>query len=116
MEYLPLRLMLPDITAGTTEESNTFESIKPRLERAARTQETVLCKTVAMESTGSYWQTIFNSLQAAGFDVILVNGSQIKNVKGRKTDVLDCMWIQKLHSLGLLSGSFLLSEGYVART
>lgn len=67
-------------------------------------------KTVAMESTGSYWQTLFNSLQAAGLDVILVNGSQTKNVKGRKTDVLDCMWIQKLHSLGLLSGSFLLSD------
>jgi len=67
-------------------------------------------KTVAMESTGSYWQTLFSSLQAAGFEVLLVNGSQTKNVKGRKTDVIDCMWIQKLHSLGLLSGSFLLSN------
>jgi transposase len=66
--------------------------------------------TVAMESTGSYWQTLFNALQAAGFDVHLVNGSQTKNVKGRKTDVIDCMWIQKLHSLGLLSGSFLLND------
>lgn len=68
-------------------------------------------KTVAMESTGSYWQTLFSSLQAAGFEVLLVNGSQTKNVKGRKTDVIDCMWIQKLHSLGLLSGSFLLGTG-----
>ena len=67
-------------------------------------------KTVAMESTGSYWQTLFASLQAAGLDVLLVNGSQTKNVKGRKTDVIDCMWIQKLHALGLLSGSFLLSN------
>jgi hypothetical protein len=66
--------------------------------------------TVAMESTGSYWQTLFNALQSAGFDVYLVNGSQTKNVKGRKTDVIDCMWIQKLHSLGLLSGSFLLND------
>ena len=63
--------------------------------------------SIAMESTGSYWQTLFDSLQQAGFEVILVNGSQVKNVKGKKTDVLDCMWIQKLHSLGLLSGSFL---------
>jgi transposase len=67
-------------------------------------------QTIAMESTGSYWQTLFNYLQGAGFDVILVNGSQTKNVKGRKTDVLDCMWIHKLHSLGLLSGSFLLND------
>jgi hypothetical protein len=66
--------------------------------------------TIAMESTGTYWQTLFNSLQAAGFEVMLVGGNQTKNVKGRKTDVIDCMWIQKLHSLGLLSGSFILSN------
>lgn len=66
--------------------------------------------TIAMESTGSYWQSLFKALQAAGFEVLLVGGNQTKNVKGRKTDVLDCMWIQKLHSLGLLSGSFLLSD------
>jgi len=66
--------------------------------------------TIAMESTGSYWQTLFNALQSSGFEVLLVNGNQTKNVKGRKTDVLDCMWIQKLHSLGLLSGSFLLND------
>ena len=63
-----------------------------------------------MESTGSYWQTLFHALQKAGFEVILVQGNQTKNVQGKKTDVLDCMWIQKLHSLGLLSSSFLLSD------
>jgi transposase len=66
--------------------------------------------SVAMESTGSYWQTLFHALQKAGFEVLLVAGSQTKNIQGRKTDVIDCMWIQKLHSLGLLSGSFLLSD------
>ncbi|GAB3644143.1 IS110 family RNA-guided transposase [Spirosoma arcticum] len=66
--------------------------------------------SVAMESTGSYWQTLFNALQRAGFEVLLVGGSQTKNVQGRKTDVIDCLWIQRLHSLGLLSGSFLLSD------
>jgi len=65
-------------------------------------------QTVAMESTGNYWQRLFSALQLAGFEVLLVNGRQIKNVKG-KTDVKDCQWIQKLHSLGLLSGSFLPS-------
>lgn len=67
-------------------------------------------KTIAMESTGNYWQTLFTSLQVAGFEVILVCGNQTKNVKGRKTDVQDCQWIQKLHSLGLLSNSFLPNE------
>ena len=66
--------------------------------------------SVAMESTGTYWQTLFNALQKAGFTVLLVGGSQTKNVQGRKTDLIDCLWIQKLHSLGLLSGSFLLSD------
>lgn len=64
-------------------------------------------KTIALESTGSYWQNLFSALQSAGFDVLLANGKFTKNIKGKKTDVLDCQWIQKLHSLGLLSGSFL---------
>ena len=63
--------------------------------------------TVAMESTGTYWQNIFSALVLDGFDVILVNGRQTKNIKGKKTDILDCQWIQKLHTLGLLSSSFL---------
>ena len=50
--------------------------------------------SVAMESTGSYWQTLFSALQKAGFSVLLVGGSQTKNVQGRKTDVIDCIWIQ----------------------
>ena len=62
--------------------------------------------TVAMESTGSYWQSLFYALQNAGLDVLLVSGYQTKNVRA-KTDVKDCVWIQKLHSLGLLSGCFL---------
>ena len=63
--------------------------------------------TIAMESTGTYWQNVFSYLISQGFDVILVNGRQTKNIKGKKTDILDCQWIQKLHTLGLLSSSFL---------
>ncbi len=62
--------------------------------------------TIAMESTGSYWQSLFYVLQNAGFEVLLVSGHQTKNIRA-KTDVKDCVWIQKLHSLGLLSGCFL---------
>ena len=64
-------------------------------------------ETIAMESTGTYWQNLFSTLVSQGFDVILVNGKQTKNIKGKKTDIKDCQWIQKLHSLGLLSSSFL---------
>ena len=65
-------------------------------------------KTVAMESTGTYWQSLFTTLQGVGLEVILCNGKFTK--KGKKTDVKDCQWIQKLHTLGLLSGSFLPDE------
>lgn len=67
-------------------------------------------RTIAMESTGSYWQTLFTALQESDFEVILINGKFAKNVKGRKTDCQDCQWIQKLHSLGLVTGSFLPSD------
>ena len=66
-------------------------------------------KTIAMESTGNYWQTLFSVLQDAGFEVLLVPGNQTKNGI-KKTDVKDCQWIQKLHMLGLLSGCFLPDE------
>jgi transposase len=64
-------------------------------------------KTVAMESTGTYWQNLYAVLISRGFHVILCNGKYTKNIKGKKTDIKDCQWIQKLHSLGLLSTSFL---------
>ncbi|WP_192350380.1 IS110 family transposase [Algoriphagus sp. Y33] len=63
-------------------------------------------KTVAMESTGIYWLQLFLVLEEYGFEVFLVNAQHVKNVSGRKTDVLDCQWIQQLHSYGLLSASF----------
>jgi len=64
-------------------------------------------ETVAMESTGSYWQNLYDVLIESGFEVLLVNGAHTKHMKGRKTDVQDCQWIQYLHSVGLLTGSFL---------
>jgi transposase len=62
--------------------------------------------TVAMESTGVYWIPIYEILEARGFEVYLVNARHIKNVPGRKTDILDCQWIQQLHTYGLLRASF----------
>jgi transposase len=62
--------------------------------------------TVAMESTGVYWIPLFELLEERGFEVLLVCASHLRNVPGRKSDVLDCQWIQRLHSFGLLRGSF----------
>ncbi len=63
-------------------------------------------ETVALEATGSYWIPLYDVLIEYGLEVYLVNGRHIKNVSGRKTDVLDCQWIQQLHSCGLLRPSF----------
>ena len=63
-------------------------------------------RTVAMESTGVYWIPLFQILEAAGIEVCLANARHCKNLPGRKTDVQDCQWLQYLHSVGLLRGSF----------
>jgi transposase len=63
-------------------------------------------RTVAMESTGVYWIALFQVLETRGFEVYLVNARHLKNVPGRKTDVVDCQWLQYLHSVGLLRGSY----------
>ena len=62
--------------------------------------------TVAMESTGVYWIALYELLDARGFTVLLVNARHVKNVSGRKSDVLDCQWLQQLMSYGLLRGAF----------
>lgn len=62
--------------------------------------------SVAMESTGVYWIPAYEVLEQHGLHVILVNARYAKNVPGRKTDVSDAAWLQRLHSYGLLRGSF----------
>ena len=62
--------------------------------------------TVAMESTGIYWIPLFEILEQKGFEVRLVNPRSIKHAPGRKSDVVDCQWIQQLHAYGLLSSAF----------
>src|SRR6516165_1706420 len=68
-------------------------------------------KTIAMESTGIYWIALFELLESRGFEVLLVEPRQSRHAPGRpKSDVLDCQWLQRLHSYGLLSGSFRPAE------
>jgi transposase len=66
--------------------------------------------SVAMESTGVYWIPLYDLLEHSGLDVCLINARQLKFIK-KKTDVLDCQWIQQLHSYGLLNASFRPTEG-----
>jgi transposase len=62
--------------------------------------------TVALESTGVYWIPVYEILEARGLQVYVVNARHVKNVPGRKSDIQDCQWLQGLHSVGLLRGSF----------
>ena len=65
---------------------------------------------VVMESTGSYWVAVYEILEGEGFKVSLVNAAHVKNAPGRKSDVMDCQWLQKIYSFGLLRDSFIPSE------
>jgi transposase len=67
-------------------------------------------QTVAMEATGVYWLYLYEVLEAAGLEVVMVNGRAVRNVPGRKTDMADCQWIATLHAHGLLRGGFVPSE------
>ncbi len=62
--------------------------------------------TVALESTGVYWIPVFEVLEQRGLKVFLVDARQMKYVPGRKSDVQDCQWLQKLMSLGFLRAAF----------
>ncbi len=83
-----------------------FGTFTPDLQALAAWLIACRVTTVAMESTGVYWIPIFELLEERGLQVYLVNARHIKNVPGRKSDVQDCQWIQRLHSYGLLSASF----------
>jgi transposase len=83
-----------------------FKTFTEDLHRLADWLVSCGIQTVAMEATGVYWIPIFEILEARGLEVLLVNARHVRNVPGRKSDVTDCEWLQQLHSVGLLRGSF----------
>jgi transposase len=101
---------------GDRDEDNvrSFATFTADLHSLADWLKTCYVDTVAMESTSVYWIPLYEILEAHGFRVYLVNARHLKNVSGRKTDVLDCQWIQQLHTYGLLSPSFRPPEQIVA--
>ena len=101
--------------AGPPLDDNTpnvqrFGTTTPELLRLADWLKEQEVKTVAMESTGVYWIPLFEILDSRGYEVILANARQVSHVPGRKTDMLDCQWLQLLHACGLLRGSFRPSD------
>src|SRR5438105_7453788 len=87
-----------------------FQSFTSDLYELANWLKKCGIKTVAMESTGVYWIPLYELLESTGFEVKLVDARHTKNVTGRKTDVLDCQWLQQLHTYGLLNAAFRPNE------
>ena len=83
-----------------------FGCFTPELRRMADWLKECGIETVAMEATGVYWVPVFQILESYGFEVVLANPRYIKNVSGRDTDVGDAEWLRRLHSYGLVAGSF----------
>lgn len=92
----------------------SFSGFTVDLNRMADWLVSIGIQTVAMEATGVYWIPVYDILEARGLEVLLVNARHVKNVTGRKTDILDCQWIQELHTYGLLSAAFRPPEGICA--
>jgi transposase len=99
----------PPLKDGTPNVQR-FGTTTPELLRLADWLKEQTVKTVAMESTGVYWIPLYEILDSRGFEVNLVNARQVSHVPGRKTDMLDCQWLQLLHACGLLRGSFRPSD------
>src|SRR5438067_2847514 len=71
-------------------------------------------RSVAMEATGVYWLPLYGVLEAAGMEVVMVDGRQTRNLPGRKTDMKDCQWGATLHAHGLLRAGF-VPPAYIRR-
>lgn len=100
-----------DLTAEPVRE---FASFTGDLHRLADWLVELGIETVAMESTGVYWIPLYEILEGRGLAVVLVDARHVRHVPGRKSDVLDCQWLQQLHSYGLLRGAFRPPEALVA--
>jgi transposase len=88
----------------------TFGSFTADLHRLAQWLKACQIETVVMQATGVYWMGLYQVLESYGFQVYVVNAKYTKTLPGRKTDVLECQWLQKLHTFGLLNNSFLPPE------
>lgn len=98
---------------SSEQEVRSFPTFTADLKRMIDWLKSSGVKSVSMESTGVYWIVPYELLEESGFEVLLVNARFFKSVPGRKTDVQDCQWIQRLHSYGLLRGSFRPSQEIV---
>lgn len=87
-------------------EPKVFFTVTQDLQALCRHFQAEGVRTVAMEATGVYWINLYDALEQAGLEVVVVNGAHCRNFPGRKTDMKDCQWLAVLHAHGLLTGGF----------
>jgi len=99
------------VPPGRSEPSvQTFGSFTADLHRMAKWLQACQIASVVMQATGVYWMGLYQVLESYGLEVYVVNAKYTRTLPGRKTDVLECQWLQKLHTYGLLNNSFLPPE------
>ena len=96
----------PDSAGADNRPVRKFRAFTEDLDALVEWLKACQVDSAAMESTGVYWIPLFQKLEAAGIDVILVDARAVKHAPGRKSDVQDCQWLQQLHSYGLLRAAF----------
>lgn len=102
------------VRADGTADLSHFGTTTSELHRLLAWLQERGVESVAMESTSVYWIPVADLLEAAGIEVVLVDTREVRMVPGRKSDVKDCQWLQKLHSCGLLRGAFRPPEAITA--
>ena len=101
-EYMHVAVYNGPTTVFTTMTSQLYEIAKFFKEQAVT--------TVVMEATGVYWMALYQVLEEAGLEVLVVNGAHVKNLPGRKSDMSDPQWLAELHAHGLLRSGFVPPE------
>jgi transposase len=100
-------LCVPENSAPASESNvRSFGVFSQQQDAAVEWLKACGVRTVAMEATGIYWMSLYDKIEAAGLEVVLVDPHSVRHVPGRKSDVLDCQWLQQLHTYGLLRGAF----------
>ncbi len=105
-KFLTACLLSTGASGEVVKQIRVFATVTAGLQELAAWLRQQGCRHVVVESTGVYWQPVFNVLEPAGLEVVLVNAQHVKNVPGRKTDVKDAEWLATLLRVGLLRGSF----------
>lgn len=100
------RFHVVDVSPDLCDEPvQTFQAFTNDLQRMAAWLVATGIRTVVMESTGVYWVDVYEVLESHGLEVILANAREARAVPGRKNDVNDTQWLQRLHACGLLRAS-----------